>query len=72
MDLPLKVSNIIPGLPRRRLESMKKINIDLDEGLHTKAKVIAFLKNTTLKDYLQKAIEDSVKKDNSLISKMKI
>ncbi|MCX6711169.1 MAG: hypothetical protein NTZ02_03720 [Candidatus Woesearchaeota archaeon] len=51
---------------------MKKINLDLDEGLHTKAKVIAFLKNMTLKGYLQKAIEDSVKKDGSLISKMKL
>jgi len=51
---------------------MKKINLDLDDELHTKAKVIAFLKNTTLKEYLQKAVEDSVKKDNSLISRMKI
>jgi len=51
---------------------MKKINMDLEDELHTKAKVIAFLKGTTLKEYLQKAVEDSVKKDNALISKMKV
>ncbi|MEM0230885.1 MAG: hypothetical protein QXT20_01655 [Candidatus Woesearchaeota archaeon] len=51
---------------------MKKINLDLSEDLHTKAKVIAFLKNTTLKEYLQKAIEEAVKRDNNLVSKMKL
>jgi len=50
---------------------MKRINIDLDDELHTKAKVIAFLKNMTMKEYIQKALEDATKRDNNLLAKMK-
>lgn len=49
----------------------KKVNIALDEDLHTKAKVIAVLKNITLNDYIEKALDEAVKKDKSILDKLK-
>lgn len=49
----------------------KKVNIALDEDLHTKAKVIAVLKNITLNDYIEKALDEAVKKDKSILEKLK-
>jgi predicted HicB family RNase H-like nuclease len=49
----------------------KKVNIFLDEDLHMKAKVIAVLKNITLNDYIEKALEEAVKKDKPTLDKMK-
>ena len=49
----------------------KRVNIALDEDLHTKAKVIAVLKNITLNDYIEKASEDAVKKDKPVLDKIK-
>lgn len=49
----------------------KKVNISLDEDLHTKAKVIAVLKNITLNDYIEKALDEAVKKDKSILDKIK-
>jgi len=49
---------------------MSKVNIALKDSVHKKAKVIAVLKNLRLADYLEKAIEDAVKKDSAIIKKL--
>ncbi len=49
----------------------KKVNIGLDEDLHTRAKIIAVLKNITLNDYIEKALEEAVKKDKAVLDKIK-
>ena len=49
----------------------KRVNIALDEDLHTKAKVIAVLKNITLNDYIEKALEEAVKKDKATLDKLR-
>jgi predicted HicB family RNase H-like nuclease len=49
----------------------KRVNIALDEDLHTKAKVISVLKNITLNDFIEKAIEEAVKKDKPILDKLK-
>ena len=49
----------------------KRVNIALDEDLHIKAKVIAVLKNITLNDYIEKALEEAVKKDKPVLDKIK-
>lgn len=48
----------------------KRVNIGLADKIHTQAKLISILKNTTLNDYLRQAIEDAVKKDKDLIKKL--
>ena len=50
---------------------MKRVNIQLDEDTHTKAKVIAVLKDMTLNEYLDKAIKEAIEKDQSVLNKMK-
>ncbi|MEM4711014.1 MAG: hypothetical protein QXL18_03645 [Candidatus Woesearchaeota archaeon] len=49
----------------------KRVNISLNEETHTKAKVIAVLKDMTLNEYLEKAIREAVEKDQSILSKLK-
>ena len=49
----------------------KRVNIALDEDIHTKAKVIAVLTNTTLNDYFEKAIAEAIKKDKAILEKIK-
>ncbi len=49
----------------------KKVNIELTDEIHTRVKIIAALKKITLASYLQKAVEDAVKKDKDIIEKMK-
>jgi predicted HicB family RNase H-like nuclease len=49
----------------------KRVNIQIDEETHTKAKVIAVLKDMTLNEYLDKAIKDAVDKDQVLLNKLK-
>jgi predicted HicB family RNase H-like nuclease len=46
----------------------KQLNIRLDEEIHTKAKITAILKGSTLNDYIERAILDALKKDNQDIS----
>ena len=53
-------------------EKKKRVNIALKEEIHTKAKVISVLKNITLNDYLEKAIERAVEKDKKLIKETKL
>ena len=50
---------------------MKRVNIRLKEEIHTKAKVIAVLKETTLNDYFEKAIEEAVTRDKEILEKLK-
>ncbi len=57
--------------PHSHKMAKKRVNISLDEDLHTKAKVIAVLTNITLNDYLQKAIQEAVKKDKHILDKIK-
>jgi predicted HicB family RNase H-like nuclease len=49
----------------------KRVNIRLSEDAHTKAKVISVLKNITLNDYFEKAIEDAISKDKKLLEELK-
>jgi predicted HicB family RNase H-like nuclease len=51
--------------------SKKRVNIALDEDIHTKAKVIAVLTNTTLNDYFEKAIAEAIEKDKKILEKIK-
>jgi predicted HicB family RNase H-like nuclease len=49
----------------------KRVNIGLDEDIHTKAKVIAVLTNTTLNEYFEKAIAEAIEKDKKILERMK-
>ena len=49
----------------------KRVNIHIDEKTHTQAKVISVLKNTTLNEYFEKAIEEAVKRDLALLDKLR-
>lgn len=49
----------------------KRVNIELTDEVHTKIKIIATLKKITLASYLQKAVEDAIKKDKDIIEKVK-
>ena len=49
---------------------MKDINIELKDKTHSLAKVCATLKNITMKEYLQKAIESAIEKDKDILKKL--
>ncbi|MBN2421978.1 hypothetical protein JXB41_02015 [Candidatus Woesearchaeota archaeon] len=49
----------------------KRVNIVLKEDTHLKAKVIAVLKNTTLNDFFEKAIEEAIEKNRQILDKIK-
>jgi predicted HicB family RNase H-like nuclease len=53
------------------MATKKRVNIVLSEEIHTKAKVIAVLSDVTLNDYLEKAIAEAIKKDKSILDKIK-
>jgi len=42
---------------------MTRINIEIEDELHKKAKLQALLKNKTLIDYVHEAIQEKVKRD---------
>lgn len=42
---------------------MKRVNVQLPDDIHTRAKVIAVLTGTTLNEYLERAIRTAVEKD---------
>lgn len=50
---------------------MKRVNIQLDEDMHTKAKVISVLKDMTLNEYFSKAIKEAVEKDQAILNRIK-
>jgi predicted HicB family RNase H-like nuclease len=43
---------------------MTRINIELNEELHKKAKLNALLQNKTLIKYLNEALDEKIKRDN--------
>jgi predicted HicB family RNase H-like nuclease len=49
----------------------KRVNILLDEDIHLKAKVISVLKNITLNEFFEKAIDEAVEKEKHILDKMK-
>lgn len=49
----------------------KRVNISLKEDNHTQAKVIAVLKNVTLNEYFEKAIEEAIERDKKILDKLK-
>jgi len=51
---------------------MKRVNIQLEEDTHTKAKVIAVLKDMTLNEYFERAIREAIEKDQNVLNKIKI
>lgn len=48
----------------------KRVNIGLEEKTHTQAKIIATIKKIPLGKYFQKAIEEAVKKDKSILEEL--
>jgi len=48
----------------------KRVNIGLDERIHTQAKLISVARGINLNDYLRTAIEESIKKDKEGIRKL--
>jgi hypothetical protein len=50
---------------------MKRVNIQLEDETHTKAKVIAVLKDMTLNEYFDKAIREAIEKDQIVLSRIK-
>ena len=48
----------------------KRVNIGLKEELHTQAKLIAVLKKVPLGKYLEKAIEDAVRRDRKSLEEV--
>jgi len=49
---------------------MKRVNIQLDEELHRRAKILAVLQGTTLNDYLAAAVRKAVERDNNTLKKL--
>ena len=52
-------------------KTKKYVNIGLSDEIHTKAKVISVLTNTTLNDYIERAIAEAIKKDKGELDKLK-
>jgi len=50
---------------------MKRVNIQLEDETHTKAKVIAVLKDMTLNEYFEKAISEAIEKDQAILNRIK-
>lgn len=46
---------------------MTRVNIDIPEELHKKAKIICAVQGKTLRDYIIKSLETSTKKDKTNI-----
>ena len=50
---------------------MKRVNVQLPDDIHTRAKVIAVLKGTTLNEYLEAAIRTAVEHDNAVLETLR-
>jgi predicted HicB family RNase H-like nuclease len=46
---------------------MKRVNVQLPDEIHTRAKVVAVLKGVTLNEYLEAAIRDAVDRDKRVL-----
>ena len=49
------------------LGKAKRVNIELRDDTHTKAKLIAVLTGTQLGKYFEKAIDDAVRRDRKIL-----
>ncbi len=49
---------------------MKRVNIQLSDQAHTRAKIIAVLKGVTLNDYLAKIVEEAVARDKKVLEQL--
>ena len=49
---------------------MKRVNIQLEDDLHTKAKIIAVLKGVTLNDYLAKTVAEALQRDRKVLEQL--
>lgn len=50
---------------------MKQVNVRLEEEVHRKAKVLALLEDTTLSEYLERAIKKAVEADKKKLKEIK-
>ena len=50
---------------------MKRVNVQVPEDIHTRAKVIAVLKGVTMSEYLELAIRESVERDKAVFENLK-
>ena len=48
----------------------KRVNIGLEDKVHTQAKIISTLKKIPLGKYFEQAIEEAVKKDKKIVEEM--
>ena len=51
--------------------TMKRVNVQVPDEIHTRAKVIAVLKGVTLNEYLELAIREAVDKDKAVLEQLK-
>ncbi|MBR9700818.1 hypothetical protein GOV11_03050 [Candidatus Woesearchaeota archaeon] len=49
---------------------MKRVNVQIPDEIHTRAKVIAVLKGTTLNEYLEQAIREAVDRDKKTLKNL--
>ena len=49
----------------------KRVNIKLEDKTHMLVKIIASMKDLTLNEYLEQAVEESLEKDKELLKKLK-
>jgi predicted HicB family RNase H-like nuclease len=50
---------------------MKRVNIRLKDEIHTKAKIISVLKDVTMNDYIERALERAIEQDSNLLDRIK-
>ena len=48
----------------------KRVNIGLEDQIHTQAKIISTIKKIPLGKYFEKAVEEAVKKDKKVVEEM--
>ncbi|MCD6589646.1 toxin-antitoxin system HicB family antitoxin [Candidatus Woesearchaeota archaeon] len=56
---------------KRKRRKEKRVNLKLPEELHTKAKIVAVLKDLTLNDYIERAVREAIEKDEHLLERVK-
>ena len=56
----------------RVVMTLKRVNIQLSEELHTRAKLISVLRKTTLNDYLAEAIAKALEKDQGILNGLEL
>lgn len=49
----------------------KRVNIKIDDKTHMLIKILASMKDQTLNEYLEKAVEERLEKDKGLLQKLK-